>query len=176
MCKVQREFEFEGVSQKEAGVNLKIRYQSSEKINEEIFTYFYRAVRLINMPVTPCIDNTQTQYESSEHLNQLILNGHQKHMEMIDTQLLNFDMKWADFEINDPSHDGTWRRMSIQIFKNIGKVHDNNVSAWSEKQAENLLFILRTTLRVVLPMIKLSSSDHKKKAYNILPLRKLLKL
>ena len=38
---------------------------------------------------------------------------------------------------------------------------------WSKRQVANLWFILRTTLKIVMEIIRLSPSDHKKKAYNI---------
>ena len=122
----------------------------------------------------PYIDNTEIKYESDEHLNQVMLKARQEHLDMIDGQLLCFDMKWADYEIADLAHDSAWHETSLKIFKNTVLLQENpdhddatGVSQWSKRQVANLWFILRTTLKIVMEIIRLSPSDHKKKAYNI---------
>ena len=131
------------------------------------------------MPKLRCIDNTEIKYESDEHLNQVMLKARQEHLDMIDGQLLCFDMKWADYEIADLAHDTAWQEKSLKIFQNTVLLQENHddapVSQWSERQAANLWFILRTTLKIVMEMIRLSPSDHKKKAYNIPALKNAAK-
>ena len=97
---------------------------------------------------------------------------------MIDAQLLGFDMKCAEFEIADLAHDTAWQEKSSKIFKNTVLLQENDyapVSQWSKRQAANLWFIFRTTLKIVMEMIRLSPSNHKKKAYNIPALKNAAK-
>ena len=132
------------------------------------------------MPKLPCIDNTEIKYDSAEHLDQVMLKARQQHLDMINEQLLCFDMKWADYEIADLAHDTAWQEKSSKILKNTVLLQetqndDTTVSQWSKRQAANLWFILRTTLKIVMEMIRLSASDHKKKAYNIPALKNAAK-
>ena len=121
---------------------------------------------------------TQIEYDSAKHLDQVKLKARQQHLDMINAQLLSFDMKWAEFEIADLALDTAWQEKSSKIFKNTVLLQENDdapVSQWSERQAANLWFILRTTLKIVMEMIRLSPSDHKKKAYNIPALKNAAK-
>ena len=130
------------------------------------------------MPKLPCSDNTEIKYDSAKHLDQVMLNARQQHLDMNDAHLLYFDMKWAEFEIADLAHDTAWQEKSLKIFKNTVLLQENDdapVSQWSERQAANLWFFLITTLKIVMEMIRLSPSDHKKKAYNIPALKNAAK-
>ena len=125
----------------------------------------------MSMLKLPCIDNTEIKYESAEHLDQVMLKACQQHLDMIDEELLDFEMRYAKEDLKILAHDTAWHDTSFKIFKNTILLHKNDddaaVSHWSERQSYNLWYILRSTLKIVLPMISLSASDHKKKAYNI---------
>ena len=69
------------------------------------------------MPKLPCIDNTEIKYDSAEHLDQVMLKARQQHLDMINEQLLCFDMKWADYEIADLAHDTAWQEKSSKILR-----------------------------------------------------------
>ena len=103
------------------------------------------------MPKLPCIDNTEIKYDSAEHLDQVMLKARQQHLDMINEQLLCFDMKWADYEIADLAHDTAWQEKSSKILKNTVLLQetqndDTTVSQWSKRQAANLWFYFENNL------------------------------
>ena len=130
------------------------------------------------MPKLPYIDNKEIKYGSAKHLDQVMLKARQQHLDMIDAQLLDFEMRYAKQDIKILAHDTAWHEMSLKIFKKTILLQENDdatVSQWSERQSYNLWYILRSTLKIVLPMISLSASDQKKKAYNISALQNAAK-
>ena len=43
----------------------------------------------------PCFDNTEIKYDSAEHLDQVMLKACQQHLDMIDEELLDFELRYA---------------------------------------------------------------------------------
>ena len=78
------------------------------------------------MPKLPYIDNKEIKYDSAKHLDQVMLKARQQHLDMIDAQLLDFEMRYAKQDIKILAHDTAWHEMSLKIFKNTILLQEND--------------------------------------------------
>ena len=58
------------------------------------------------------IDNTDIKMDSVEHLDQVMLKACHQHLDIMDAQLLDFDVKWAEFEIANLAHETARKEMT----------------------------------------------------------------
>ena len=69
----------------------------------------------MSMLKLPCIDNTEIKYDSAEHLDQVMLKACQQHLDMIDEELLDFEMRYAKQDIKILAHDTAWHDTSFNV-------------------------------------------------------------
>ena len=90
-------------------------------------------------------------YESQEQFYRLLDEAADKHIAMIDTCLLNFPVKFVEFEIGDFAHDGRWKNRSKAIFLGLTMNHDKE---WCQAMTDMLLFTVKQCLIATFPFIQ----------------------
>jgi hypothetical protein len=82
-------------------------------------------------------------YESREQYDRLFEVAKQKHLDMINTELLGFEARWAEYEIADLAHDTNWHQQSNAALMELTL---NNNQAWCTNTTTMLSFLLTQCL------------------------------
>ena len=86
-------------------------------------------------------------YESREQYDRLFEVAKQKHLDMINTELLGFEARWAEFDIDDLAHDTNWYQQSNAALMDLTL---NNNQAWCTNTTTMLWFLLKQCLLTTL--------------------------
>lgn len=70
----------------------------------------------------------------------------EQHMSMVDTELLGFEMCYAEFELADIVHDTNWYERSKDIFRTLLPNDDSASEEKAQAHATSLLFAIKMVL------------------------------